>query len=533
MKRAASVLLCVPLLTACAEGESSSQGSSEAAGTSQTTTTIINVLPGSEEDGTYNGVTYLFQDGTPVLSFDRRYRQICDTYPDKTVLVWALDTDVRFESELNEYLASQGKDYVICFDNILFGTDLFGVSGEPVSYTVKLDQDIAAGAEYDIIGSGGVCMNIDGFSGTYRRCADKGYFIPLDSYLSDTEAGRKLYDLMPERYWDTLRTGGSIYGFDGELTSLKFETGFKLNSSLMEREGIDAGSFTGSYYDITSQLVECCKGADMMLQFNQLYSLVQESVPGESVTQCVYIEDGKAKNIFESEEAVRLFDKVCEGYVSGNVYPLNAAADFTRLLAATRSYHGGGFIFEGEVTSKENGIQGQMPALLRFPDTTPDVSFTDTATGIYFGSEHKDMAFDALATVMSDPELNDLLCFGPDRKYADGAVAVTPENSFNTLGIQNLLLRSPRSDENIASHEKLRDAYEQTDTVAASAELDLSSVERQISATNMTVINIPVFFPEDNYKTGSEYLEELNRQLYSQGLQDIIDEINLQLEAKQ
>ena len=127
----------------------------------------------------------------------------------------------------------------------------------------------------------------------------------------------------------------------------------------------------------------------------------------------------------------------------------------------------------------------------------------------------------------------DLLCFGPDRKYADGADAVTPENSFNTLGIQNLLLRSPRSDENIASHEKLRDAYEQTDTVAAPAELDLSSVERQISATNMTVINIPVFFPEDNYKTGSEYLEELNRQLYSQGLQDIIDEINLQLEAKQ
>lgn len=533
MKREVSVLLCAALLTACAEGESSSQGGSETAGTSQSTTTIINVLPGSEEDGTYNGVTYLFQDGMPVLSFDRRYSKICDTYPDKTVLVWALDTDVRFEGELNEYLVSQGKDYVICFDNILFGADLFGVNGEPVSYTVKLDSDLAAGAEYDIIGSGGVYMNIDGFAGTYRRCADKGYFIPLGSYLSDTEAGKKLYALMPEKYWDTLRIDGSIYGFDGELTSLKYETGFKLNTSLVESEGIDGGSFTGSYYDTVSQLVERCKGTDMMLQFNQLYSLAQECAPGELVTQCVYIEDGKAKNIFESEEAVRLFDKVCEGFVSGNVYPLNATTDFTRLLAATRSYQGGGFIYEGTVTSKGNGIQGQMPALLRFPDTAPDIGFADTATGIYSGSEHKDMAFDALATVMSDPELNDLLCFGPDRRYEDGVVAVTPESSFNTLGIENLLLRSPRSDENIAARDKLYKAYEQTDAVTAPTELDLSAVEGQISSTNMTVINIPVFFPGGEYSTGSEYLEELNRQLYSQGLQNIIDEINLQLEAKQ
>ena len=133
---------------------------------------------------------------------------------------------------------------------------------------------------------------------------------------------------------------------------------------------------------------------------------------------------------------------------------------------------------------------------------------------------------------MSDKEINDLLCFGHDIKYDNGVVILSPEKSFNTIGIENRLLRSPTSSEDIAGRDKLRQAYEQGEILrSAYPELDLSSVEKQISRTNMTVLNIPVFFPEEEYKTGSEYLEELNSQLYSQGLQDIIDEINRQLEG--
>lgn len=534
MKERLTVIIAAAMLLAgCSKTDSASEGASSAAeSTLHTSTAATNNSPDSEDEGTYNGVTYLFPDGTPVLSFEKRYEKTAEKYPDKTILVWALDIDVRFENELNEYLVSQGKDYVICFDNIIFAADNFGINGETVSYTMKLDNNIAAGAEYDIVSSGGVYMNIDGFSGTYKRCVDKGYFVPLDRYLFDTEPGRKLYSLMPEEYWDTLRIDGSIYGFDGELTSFRYSTGFMFNTEITEREGIDANLFTGSCYDIVRQLIDRCKGNEMMLQFQEIYALAQEEAPGELITQCVYIENGKAKNLFESENAARLFDKVCEGFNNGNVYPLNKAADISKLLAATRSYPGGGYIFDGMTTSDENGILGIIPAYLHFPDALVRISQADMATGVYSGSKHKDMAFDALASVMSDKELNDLICFGTDRDNRDGVIYSVQENTFNTVGIENLFLRSPTSSESIADRDKLRQAYEQGDMMkTAYPELDLTAVEKQMSSTNMTVLNIPAFFPDEKYKNGSEYLEELNRLLYSQGLQDIIDEINRQLEG--
>lgn len=59
---------------------------------------------------------------------------------------------------------------------------------------------------------------------------------------------------------------------------------------------------------------------------------------------------------------------------------------------------------------------------------------------------------------------------------------------------------------------------------------DTTNVSDKILAVDKVLKTIDYDFPSKEYKTGKEYLDKLNDDLNSAGLQDILDEVNRQLE---
>ena len=66
-----------------------------------------------------------YSDGTPILDFDTRYENIKNTYPDKKILIWASNENVRYEEEVNKYLNDNKAEYVICFKNICDDKEMY------------------------------------------------------------------------------------------------------------------------------------------------------------------------------------------------------------------------------------------------------------------------------------------------------------------------------------------------------------------------------------------------------------------------
>ena len=521
MKKKVFAVLTAASLTGCVSGNNTSVQ------TEKQEKTIISSEVFSEEDNVYDGVTYNYSDGTPMLSFDKRYESISEKHPDKTILIWATDQDIRYEDEVNEYLCEHGKDYVICFNDILFGNAMFNPDGTYNSYTTRLESDLSAGACYDIIDSGGILLEKDGFNSTYRHCVQKGYLAELDDSLKSTQLGKKLYDLMPQKYWDTLKINGRIYGVDGMLTSLKDETGFLINSYITDNDKIKPEDLVkATYNDTVAALVDYCNGKGYGLDIGTLGSPRTYS-DFDYLTECVYYENGQAKNYFETKQAAELFDLLFEAYKNGNYYKLTDEKDFTKCLAESKVRLCGRRLYNGVLTNEENGIQGVIAAYQYYPEYQNKLYPAARAVGVYSGSENKDQAFDAIATVYGEKELNDIICFGTEfKKQRDGTVFT--EGHYNTVAVENRLIRSPFKDVNTPeSGVLLRKAYDEYDkSILFDIDIDLSSCEGEIAATNKILAMMPFNFPTDSYKSGSEYLEHLNEQLYDAGLQKILSTVN-------
>lgn len=74
---------------------------------------------------------------------------------------------------------------------------------------------------------------------------------PLDEYLNNTDKGRELYSLMPEKYWEILRANGKIYGVCGSLNNvLSSDYGCFVNPELAEKYGFDVNKPISDQLDI-------------------------------------------------------------------------------------------------------------------------------------------------------------------------------------------------------------------------------------------------------------------------------------------
>ena len=101
MKKALSVAAAAMLLCACSQTEMTENGIS------------------SDSESAQSNV----DTQEHLTDFDEKYATYQKKYPDKQILTWLTDSYVRYEAELNQYLADNGFDYVVCFKTLDMSSD--------------------------------------------------------------------------------------------------------------------------------------------------------------------------------------------------------------------------------------------------------------------------------------------------------------------------------------------------------------------------------------------------------------------------
>lgn len=534
MKNKLIIFLCSLslLLTGCAEGETTSSqgGDLSNSGASDSTHAEESAEEVAEPEDSGD-------------DFEAEYNAVAEKYPDKTVLVWSNVTKARYQDEVNEYLAEHGSDYVICFRSFNPAAGLTGESDEAATYAEAVAQAIEDSQQIDIISSGIRYFGMDSFYNIYHNCVVNGWFEPLDDYLENTEHGQELYNLMPENYWQSLTVNGSIYGFDGAGYCLKEEACYIINANLADEQGVDLDNFAGEYDDSIRAIADVCSENGWYFDVNILEQPAVYS-DNQFIASMVYIDDnGQAANFFESQPAEDLYNAICYGFDNGVI--LSAITDeweegtqFTKEndFGLTTSSLCGGFINGNSCEKIPDGLgignTITTDAYYYYPAVSDMIYSAKSGVGVCSSSQYKDLAFEAICEVMTNRELNNIICYGTDYEIVDG-YAVTEEFYVPPLGLESFAVKTPcRDAETIETVDRMKQALEDFELMDyAGFCFDTRPVAQQIIAVDTLMSEICNEFPSSQYATGEDYLADLNARLYDAGLQDIIDEANRQLEV--
>ncbi len=466
--------------------------------------------------------------------FDTRYDNIKELYPDKTIIIWASAFAQRYEDEVNEYLSDNGFDFVICFENLMYGIEQVDENGEIVtSYTNELKSALEAGNDIDIIDTNMIFTGFDTITSTYQNAVANDWLVPLDEYFENSDAGKALYSLMPEKYWESLRLNGNIYGFDGSLTCLKESAYFELNTNLVDGS-LELSDLEGDYVTSLNTLKEFCEDNDYRFDTGYL-SILDVFDENLSIDSLVSLQDGEFVNIYETDLAQKLFDVVAKGYKSGvflNPNDESKSRDISTYLGSISSnnYESNKDVISDRdyaiFDSKGSTAQGYTV----YPKHCQKIFSTQTAVGVSAASNNKELAFEALCEIYSDEELNNLICYGDNYDIVDGCVQT--DNYYDVMGVENKLLRLPFYGVNNSdcreSFKKALEDYELDESVGFS--LDTSEISEQLLELSNIALDIEEQFPTEDYNDSEEYLESINQELYDAGMQDVLDEINRQYE---
>ena len=408
----------------------------------------------------YGGANY--SDGTSVISFEERYDKIKKDYPDKTILIWLCDDEIgRYESELNSYLNKNNYDYVICTKNIIDDSELFDDE-----YNIKnsdskiLENAFSDDNQIDIISTGNYNCNFFN-NNQYYFFVNNDWLEPIDNYLLNTDSGKKLYDIFPVKYWNTLKYNNKIYGIDGSLKCLNKVAGYKVNANLVDDLNIDLNDFNGDYLTSLNNIFKKCKENKLkfsagLLNYMTLYN------DYDFINENVYINNnGKACNIYETNDVKQIFNKIQSAFLSNIDINLFIEEDDSSNINENSNannqgienlnqYLGESFLCTGGIhngirTNEFYGLTSSKGEAVEsyqiFPRETKILHSTNQVTGIYSKSKNKDMAFDALATIMTDKKINTMLCYGDDYEIIDNQIK--PNGYYNTYMVENKMISYP------------------------------------------------------------------------------------------
>ena len=439
------------------------------------------------------------------------YDEVSELYPDKTILVWQLESgtaDIR-ALEVNEYLDSLGKDYAVCFEPMV----PFFANSDGKSYTQSVKEKIDNGEQIDIIYTGHGVSGID-VGTSYQRFYDSGYLVKLDDYLLETELGQKLYDSLPEKMWQALEQPDGIYGITAiNIPGQTALYGYlKFRADIADKYGYDIEKPMSEQLDILREISNDCgvyKGYINDFGTARLWwSLYFEYLP-DGATQYTSLFDLPYYNDFF--EMFYELDTDKDGYIQ----PIDQEKPTDEYFI---SFEGSRFPIEEDESYYYVQIHDGDTSFWRF----------QTVTGICSYSEHKDEAFDLLALSLTDEHLNNLLVYGTEEDYTvENGVVTQNELSFQNFSrFANIFICMPQSGDESA------EGYEQILNAAGDIKYDLFRINDSDVLDAVNDLNFNVQDPLQNmYRESSDFdtfYEEFKDYVYSLGLQDVIDEYNRQ-----
>lgn len=455
------------------------------------------------------------------------YDEIQAQYGDKTVLVWTIE-ETGYErnypfrtKEINEYLDAQGYDFAVCF----YPIPASQIDEQNSFYSAQVEAMAENGENIDIIYSAGTDIAESG-SGAYHRYIYNGLFEPLDGYF-DTEAGKKLYNIMPESHWEGLRVNGHIYGVDGAMHTLSSDYGYFVNAELAEKYGFDTTLPIEDQLDILKavQENEIC---DVFAMYFNL-GVASLFVDIKALTPAVYLDeqDNTAKCVLDNAQYLSRLDLIGTLHKEGLLVDIGMGQKDSFFILQ-ESIVGGSTIYSDSDTVSIDYNGNSIEAIPVFREQTSVRSSNITATGICSYSKNKDKAFELLALTQTDPYLNNLLTYGlegTDYDLVDGTV----DNIINYVSIgrfANYMVCHP-SGAITTTPQQYTEIYENAriaDNLGFA--FDGRDFIEQSSATSDLILSLD-FSSEEEF---SETIDKLRQQLFDSGLQSLIDECNRQYE---
>ena len=466
MKKLLAILLAaVMLLSSCGvsernpaeQGSSESpteQGSSETSGSEAGNGEIVTDVPKSTSDSVdteapdstetaqttnpFEGIFELDIYGHPLpelreLECALSYEEVCEMYPDKTVLTWLISYvdhtyATRRTQEINDYLVSLGKDYVVYFEPYIDN------KYRDPHYVIIQDR-INNGEKFDII------FEFSDFLG------HAGLTIPLDDYLQNTEIGQELLELMPENYWRASTNNDGIYG----LGNASFVIGHTLlcfyNAELVDKYGYDINKSPLEQLDILHEIDE--NEEDTCTVYGPTPSnYVAPYTNYRSIEPPLYWDKNtdEAKLALDNQEYLetvytlsKLYD---EGLLIKSLYSLYDDSFFMYCCQGVVPTFLTSFQINDDGTyTVSNVAKEPVTCYMTTPNGPMAINNPWYATGVAAVSEHKDEAFDLLATSYVDATLNNLLTYGVEGvDYTVDEDGSTGTGSFATMLYANPLI---------------------------------------------------------------------------------------------
>lgn len=537
MKKIAVVMMIFMLLTGCSgDSQSSSQVQDSVAsnaadkGSQQGEMNVVEIWEFVDKNDAPNSIPY--------MTFDEKYEIYKETYPDKEILIWIVDGTIQYEWWLNEYLADNNYEYVICFRPL----------SEEQGMRTKTDVDMAeelidSGEYFDILGrvsSFGDEDMCDPISSTYYYFAQQGVYEPLDEYL-EMEEYADIKNSMPQKYWDSYKYNGKIYGVYPFVT-LCGNSGLRIYNDVLEQTGFGFEDFNKPLSELEPVLKEIYDKTGKRVYY---YSSVLNSdiFIGNSIgLEGLVISDGRVVNGFELPEFAdyyKTLDSMAQqGFITIDKYDESDESDDVAGIPVLHSAaYGETIVNEANNTTtfitKQNNYIGSPGG----------------ANGVNAKSENKEMAVDALLNLFYNAELNNIITYGVEGVHyeiVDGNVVMQNDNSIDVEGLgidmegagdlkygvdtsfNNPMISLPYSGAN--TEIITRDYYSAYETAEYLDGFGFLFDGSEVHDSFSKVLGVIMSF-EPSQEDIEAYLEAFNAELYDAGLQDILDEANRQLEV--
>lgn len=447
------------------------------------------------------------------------FEEVSKKYPKKTVLVWAIDGYIQSMKTpvINDYLDSLGCDFAVCFlpvDNTVMSD-----SNSDKTTLQKIKKMVNDGQQLDIICSVNSIFGLDDCINSYRSLAEDGILIPLDDYLDDTEIGRKLYSLMPEKHWEGMKVSGKIYGVDGAMSTLSCCAGYSVDKAVADEYGFDVNVSPCEQLDILSEIAK-----EHTVCFPQSFNTPSLYSQACSITEAVYWDDseGKAKCILENEGFLRNLELFYTLRKNGLVSEWNDSSPF---IYFEGNKHGSGSVLKGD-------------RYCQF-DKTLYIRPAGAATGISAKSKYPDKAFELLALSQTDPNFNNLLAYGVEGEdYTLVGGRADCKNFHYQLKSEvfvNKLICLPDGDSPANAADIYRQALE---NAALPSCIGFTLHERDIIETIVKTDGFFMLQPSefgdmlnsDSYESFEALIQAAKDKLDEYGINELTDEINRQYE---
>lgn len=341
------------------------------------------------------------------------------TYPDKTVLRWVVpygipDNSDRIFAAFNEKLNQKGLGYVVDFYAL----------GEAEKYADFLEYAKENKLQVDVFNCGYAY-----YTGYFSDIIRGGLCTDIDSYFS-SEKGKKLYDSFDAYYWNALSDNGKCYGISPSSVGCERQY-YAFNRDLVEKYEVDTARMVtdSKYYRDTLRKV--CEGEKGTRFFGLVSSLsfmfptpkgywpvsspVGFRTEGGTLTAVNLCEDEGIK-----EEILCYIELYQKGFVANGIAEGGNPDTITREEIEEGRFF---LILDSEKPDYENCICEI--------GTVIPVNKEGNVNCIASWSEHRDMGFDLLAEVYTDPELSRLLAFGIEGvHYSIKDGIITPEEEW-------------------------------------------------------------------------------------------------------